>query len=298
MLKTKYHNIWQHNAIQVLKMIKLKVVAVMMFASTTGMLIVPKTMLYPTKVLSGTIGIGLAACASAMLNHLFDRDEDTKMKRTHKRPLARKEMPPRTAWQVALLMIVCSSLLLVWANNTLCAYLTIATTIGYSIIYTRWLKPASPQNIVIGGLSGAMPPLLGWTSLTGSIDVEPLLLVLIIFAWTPAHFWPLAIAHAPDYAKTKWPMLPVTHGITFTKVSIIAYIWLTFAASCLPFCFNMAGPVYLCVTTCANILWLRHGWKLWQQSQHAMPAFQFSISYIFIIFGTLIVDHHLFLTTL
>lgn len=268
----------------------------MMFASITGMLIVPHALLSPSKAITGIIGIGLAASASAMLNHLFDRNEDIKMKRTQKRPLAQKEIPVHRAWQIALTMITCSTLLLVWANNALCAYLTMATTIGYSIIYTRWLKPASPQNIVIGGLSGAMPPLLGWTSLTGSINVEPLLLVLIIFLWTPAHFWPLAIAHAQDYAKTKWPMLPVTHGIPFTKISIIAYIWLTFAASCLPFCLNMTSPVYLCVTICGNIVWLQHGWKLWHRSEHAMPAFQFSIYYIFIIFGTLIVDHHLFLS--
>ena len=276
---------------QLRKTVKLKVVMVMMFSSLTGMLIVPNALKQPSKILSGIIGISLAAFASAALNHLFDKDEDKKMKRTQNRPLAQDPLSP---WAVKIFAIsnILLSLVILWGcNNRLCSILTLATTIGYSLIYTKWLKPSTPQNIVIGGLSGAMPPLLGWTSLIENISYEPLVLVLIIFSWTPAHFWPLAIAHKNDYAKTKWPMLPITHGITFTKLSIIAYALLTTAATLLPFSLHMTGHLYLICASLINLRWLYLSLKLWKNTQKAIPLFKFSIYYILAIFLILIIDY-------
>ena len=176
-------------------------------------------------------------------------------------------------------------------NNYLSAALTLGTTLGYSVMYTKLLKPTTPQNIVIGGLSGAMPPLLGWSAMTGTIAVEPLLLVLIVFLWTPAHFWPLAIEHVDDYAKTKWPMLPVTHGIAFTKASIISYALLTSASSLLPYCVKMTGEIYLVSALVLNIRWLYLCKKLWNDTSQAMPAFKFSITYLIVLFTMLLLDH-------
>ena len=276
---------------QITKIVKLKVVIVMMFSSLIGMLITPNSLQDISKILSGISGISLAACASAALNHLFDKDEDKKMQRTQNRPLAKEKLSPTTAKSFAIFSIILSTGLLWTLNNPLCATLTLTTTIGYSILYTKWLKPTTPQNIVIGGLSGAMPPLLGWCSLTGNITVEPLLLVLIVFNWTPAHFWPLAIAHKNDYAKTKWPMLPVTHGITFTKLSIIAYALLTTISTLIPFCIRMTGHLYLSVACIVNLRWLYLCKKLWQDTNAARALFKFSIYYILIIFFLLLLDH-------
>lgn len=276
---------------QVKQLIKMKVVIVMMFSSVIGMLITPKFHTSISKIITGIIGISMSACASAALNHIFDKNEDKKMQRTQSRPLAAQKIPPQTALIFSIIIIALSTAILAFCNNLLCAILTLTTTIGYSILYTKWLKPTTPQNIVIGGLSGAMPPLLGWTSITGEISVEPLLLVLIVFTWTPAHFWPLAIHHSQDYAKTKWPMLPVTHGIEFTKLSILAYAALTTASSMLPFCIQMTGKTYLIITSIVNMRWLYLCFKLWKDTKKAMPVFKFSIVYIVIIFSALLIDH-------
>lgn len=277
----------------ILKIIKFKVVVVMVFSSITGILICPPEKQNLIKACTGIIGIGLAACASAALNHLYDMHEDKKMQRTMQRPLAQNTIDANTVKYFALGSITLSTLILVVANNITCALLTIATTIGYSVLYTKWLKPTTPQNIVIGGLSGAMPPLLGWSSLMGNITVQPLLLVLIIFTWTPAHFWPLALHHQKDYAKTKWPMLPNTHGEKFTKLSIIAYALLTTATSTLPFCIHMTGYLYLTIVSLINARWLQLCYHLWINEEKAENVFKFSITYIVILFTALIVDHQL-----
>lgn len=277
---------------QIRKIVKFKVVIVMMFSSLIGMLIVPKALLSIQKISTGIIGISLSACASAALNHIFDQNEDKKMRRTQNRPLATAKLSPTTASWFAMGSISLSTLLLWQFNNPLSALLTLATTLGYSILYTKWLKPTTPQNIVIGGLSGAMPPLLGWASLTGQISSEPLILVLIIFSWTPAHFWPLAIAHQGDYAKTKWPMLPVTHGIPFTKLSIFAYTALTVACTLLPFCVRMTGYFYLITSSLLNLRWLMLCKQFWQNTEKALDLFTFSIYYLIIILCLILIDHH------
>lgn len=276
---------------QLQTMIKLKVISVMMFSSLIGIMIVPSTDWTWLKASSGIIGISLAACGSAALNHLFDRNEDKKMRRTKNRPLANDTLCPVTAIIFAISMILLSTSMLIFYNNYLSAALTLGTTLGYSVMYTKLLKPTTPQNIVIGGLSGAMPPLLGWSAMTGTIAVEPLLLVLIVFLWTPAHFWPLAIEHVDDYAKTKWPMLPVTHGIAFTKASIISYALLTSASSLLPYCVKMTGEIYLVSALVLNIRWLYLCKKLWNDTSQAMPAFKFSITYLIVLFTMLLLDH-------
>lgn len=275
---------------ELIKVFKIKVVVVMLFSALVGMLITPNTLRSTNQVLSGLIGIGLAACASAALNHRFDMEEDKKMRRTKGRPLAIEKIPPELVEKTAYLGILTSTAVLVIANNLLSACLTLATTVGYSIVYTKWLKPSTPQNIVIGGLSGAMPPLLGWTCITGDIAVQPLLLVLIIFTWTPAHFWPLALEHRADYAKTKWPMLPITHGKQFTQLSIIAYTLLTTATSLLPFCVRMAGYYYLAIVSLLNARWLFLCYQLWHQDTKSHAVFRFSIWYILGLFFILLLD--------
>ena len=272
------------------KVFKIKVVAVMLFSALVGMLITPHSLRTANQVIFGLTGIGLAACGSAALNHRFDMDEDKKMRRTKKRPLAVAKITPELVEKTAYLVIVMSMAILISANNLLSAGLTLATTVGYSIIYTKWLKPSTPQNIVIGGLSGAMPPLLGWTCITGDIAVQPLLLVLIIFTWTPAHFWPLALEHSNDYAKTKWPMLPITHGKQFTHLSIIAYALLTAATSLLPFCIRMAGYRYLAVVCILNARWLFLCYQLWLKGNRSYAVFRFSIWYILGLFLILLID--------
>ena len=279
-----------HPLAQLLKVFKLKVVLVMLFSAAIGMLVAPQHQLTGLKMISGLTGIGIAACASAALNHRFDMHEDKKMARTKQRPLAMNHINPTLVEKIAVIGILFSLLLLASLNNLLCAMLTFATTVGYSVIYTKWLKPSTPQNIVIGGLSGAMPPLLGWTCITGEIAVKPLLLVLIIFTWTPAHFWPLALQNQQDYAKTKWPMLPVTHGRRFTQLSIMAYALLTAAASLLPFCIRMTGSIYLVIACMLNARWIFLCYRLWQDARRTSDVFQFSIQYILILFCALVID--------
>lgn len=279
------------NLQQLHRIIKLKVISVMMFSSFIGVLITPKHSWSLQKAGSAMIGITLAACGSAALNHLFDRDEDKKMRRTKNRPLAQETLCKNTTTGFAITMITLSMLVLCIFNNTLSAALTLITTLGYSVLYTKILKPTTPQNIVIGGLSGATPPLLGWSAMTGNITTEPLLLVLIIFVWTPAHFWPLAIEHVDDYAKTKWPMLPVTHGISFTKASILGYALLTTACSLMPYCVKMTGETYLAISLILNTRWLQLCTKLWYDTTKAMPLFRFSITYIMVLFVALLLDH-------
>ena len=273
---------------------KSKVVLVMLAASLVGMALTPAHTQEPLTILSGLMGIGLAACGSAALNHLFEADIDKKMARTAQRPLAKKALPAQAVLTFSLLLITLSTAILIYTTNMLATLLTLSTTLGYAVLYTRWLKPATPQNIVIGGLSGAMPPLLGWSCLTGTIAAEPIALVLIIFCWTPAHFWPLAIHNRKDYAKTTLPMLPNTHGIAFTQTAILAYAYLTFAVSFLPFCLHTAGWLYLGGNLLLNSKWLYLAHQLKKDIRLAMPVFLYSITYLYCLFILLIVDHLFF----
>lgn len=238
-------------------------------------------------------GIGLCACSAATVNHLLERDTDAKMARTQNRPLPTGAVPARHAWiQAAILAAGGTAALLIFANP-LCALLTLCALLGYAAVYTALLKPATPYNIVIGGLPGAAPPLLGWVAITGELDPRPLLMTALIFAWTPAHFWALAIARLEDYRRAGTPMLPVTHGEAYTRLQIVLYTLLTIAISLLLFADGQSGMLYLMGATVlglgftASSLWL----ILRPSTANAMRMFHFSNLYLLGLFALLIADH-------
>lgn len=244
----------------------------------------------------GNLGIALVAASGAAVNHLIDRRIDVLMKRTHNRPLPQGRVE---AWQAVVFAVVVGvagmAILLYWINP-LCAWLTLGSFIGYAFIYTGYLKHATPQNIVIGGLSGAMPPLLGWSAVSGTVEADALILVLIIFTWTPPHFWALAIHRKDEYARSGVPMLPVTHGDHVTKVHIVVYTALLLVVSVLPFFSGLSGWLYL-----VSALALGGGFLLWSlrlllrpAPDTAMQTFRYSILYLALLFLALLVDHYLF----
>ncbi len=271
---------------------KAKVVIMMLFASLTGMLIAPKNLQQPSTMLLGLLGIGLHAISSATLNQLFEKNIDQQMQRTQKRPLASKTMSKHSASILALTSFTLGSIILWQGTTPTATYLSILTTLSYAIIYTRILKPITPQNIVIGGLSGAMPPLLGWACLQPQIQVQPIILVLIIFAWTPAHFWPLAIHNREDYQRAALPMLPNTHGVDFTTHSILAYTVLTSACSLLPFCVGLCSYYYLIAANILNFRFIYMAYQLHCTKQQPIKVFAYSIIYLYILFAFLIADHY------
>jgi protoheme IX farnesyltransferase len=226
---------------------KLKVVALIVFTAMVGMFLAtsPPGMVPWDVLLFGNLGIGLAAASAAAINHVLDAREDAKMARTSKRPLPQGEINPRNALLFAGVLGLVAMLMLVYLVNVRTAVLTFLSLVGYAVVYTMYLKRATPQNIVIGGAAGAAPPILGWTALTDTIDPHSLLLFLIIFVWTPPHFWALAIYRRKEYAKVDIPMLPVTHGVPFTRLQILLYTILLLVVSVLPFVTRMSGPVYL-----------------------------------------------------
>ncbi|SDK95590.1 protoheme IX farnesyltransferase [Modicisalibacter muralis] len=273
---------------------KPRVVVVMLVCALVGMaLAVPG--LPPTKaVVLGLVGIGLAASGAAAFNHVLDRRLDALMLRTASRPLATRRLPTPLALGWAGLLSVSGIGLLAWQVNALTAWLTLASLIGYALIYTAFLKRATPQNITIGGLAGAAPPLLGWAAVSGEVHPDALLLVLIVFAWTPPHFWALAIHKRDEYARAKVPMLPVTHGEAFTRLQIWLYSWLTVAVTLLPFATGMSGIVYLVGITALNARFMVWYWRVWRgrDSQAPIGAFWFSIRYILGVFAILLLDHY------
>jgi protoheme IX farnesyltransferase len=242
-----------------------------------------------------TLGIAFAASAAAIINHLLDRNIDSKMARTAFRPIASGRISPKQAIIFAIILAILAwSLLYICVNRTT-AILTFASVIGYAIIYTMYLKRATPQNIVIGGLAGAMPPLLGWSAISNNIDPRSLILVLIIFIWTPPHFWALAIYRVKDYRNAAIPMLPVTHGIQFTKLCLLLYTILLIAVTCLPFVIQMAGFKYLIIATLLNTYFLYLTVRLYfsngvQEHRLAIKTFNFSLSYLLILFIGLLLD--------
>ncbi|GIS25648.1 MAG: heme o synthase [Pseudomonadota bacterium] len=246
-------------------------------------------------ILTSLIGIGLCACSAAAINQVIDRKIDANMSRTKGRPLPTGEIPIFNAILFSLFIGVSGFYLLLNYVNVLTAYLTIASLIGYAFVYTIYLKRATPQNIVIGGLAGAAPPLLGWTSISGSIHPNSLLLVLIIFAWTPPHFWALAVHRKDEYAQESIPMLPVTHGIKFTKLQIILYTIILFLVSLFPYLVMMSGTFYLISATVLGSIFLYLSIKFFNDASNALalPTFNFSIYYILLIFLALLVDHFL-----
>ena len=273
---------------------KPNVVFMMLITSLIGSLLATNGSNFnPLLILISLIGIGLCAASAAAINQVVDQKVDANMSRTSERPIPQGEISSSKAISFAIVIGLIGYAILYRYVNALTAYLTIASLIGYAIIYTVFLKRATPQNIVIGGLAGAAPPLLGWSSITGSIDPNALLLVLIIFAWTPPHFWALAIHRKDEYAKENIPMLPVTHGILFTKLQIILYTIIMLLVSLFPYFVMMSGVFYLFSALVLGLIFLWYAFSLYVDDSNslAMPTFQYSIYYIFLIFLALLIDH-------
>ena len=280
---------------------KLKVVALIVFTAMVGMFLAttPPGMVPWDVLLLGNLGIGMAASAAAAINHVLDAREDAKMARTHNRPLPQGEINGRNALIFATLLGALSMVILVVFINVLTAVLTFLSLVGYAVVYTMYLKRATPQNIVIGGAAGAAPPVLGWTAVTGSADPHSLLLFLIIFIWTPPHFWALAIHRRDEYAKVDIPMLPVTHGIPFTRLQILLYTVMLIVVSVLPFVFKMSGLFYLVGALLLGGGFLYYAILLMKGDDDsiAMKTFGYSIWYLMAMFTLLLVDHYLPLIT-
>jgi len=280
-----------------LTLCKPRVVLLMLVTTWVGMILAtPHTIQWSwVTAVAGTIGIALTASCGAVINHWVDRKLDAKMARTLKRPLPTGRVAPRHAAYFSMILGGLGLLTLILFVNPLTAGLTFMSLVGYAGLYTVYLKPKTPQNIVIGGLAGAMPPLLGWVAVTNHIHPDALLLVLIIFTWTPPHFWALAIYRYKDYATMNIPMLPVTHGIPFTKRCIVLYTLLMIAATGLPFASGMQGLFYLTGAALANIGFLFYALRLYSSNQAywGLRTFHYSIAYLFILFGLMIIDHWL-----
>ncbi len=266
-----------------LELTKPKVVLMMLITAIIGMLLASKSLPSLYLVIISMIGIGLCASSAATINQIIDRNIDANMARTSNRPLPQGEITTFNASLFAFALMIIGTAILVSEVNTLTAVLTVASLIGYAFIYTVFLKRATPQNIVIGGLAGAAPPLLGWTSVTNSIDPNALLLVLIIFVWTPPHFWALAIYRKEDYARESIPMLPVTHGVRFTKLQIILYTVLLVLVSLLPYIVLMSGNIYLFSALGLGLFYLYSSIKMYltDDEEYPMTSFKYSIYYIF-----------------
>ena len=273
---------------------KPKVVLLLLLTALVGMCLASETWIGWQIFIAGLTGIGFLSSAAAVVNHVVDRKIDSKMARTFNRPVAKGKVTPQNALIfAAALTFVGYVILELWVNR-LTALLTLAGLLGYAVVYTMYLKRATPQNIVIGGLAGAIPPLLGWTAVTGEIHAHALLLVLIVFIWTPPHFWALAIHREKDYAKAQIPMLPVTHGIDFTKTSILLYTVLLCVVCLLPYVIGMTGLIYLIGSTLLNAGFLYYAWKLKfiATEQTAMQTFKYSIIHLMVLFVVLLVDHY------
>ena len=244
----------------------------------------------------GCVGIWLVAGAAAAFNCLVEKTIDAKMKRTAWRPTAKGELSDRQALVFSALLCAIGSVILYVLVNPLTMWLTFATFVGYAIIYTVILKPLTPQNIVIGGASGAMPPVLGWSSITGDVGPEALILFLIIFLWTPPHFWALALYRVEDYRKSGLPMLPVTHGNEFTRLQILLYTLVLLAACLMPFIYGMSGWLYLFFAVLLNLGFIGYAVALWRQYSDALArkTFRFSLIHLSVLFAALLVDHYLF----
>jgi len=276
---------------------KPRVVQLIVFCAVIGMLLAVPGM--PSKsealtALAACIGIWLVAGAAAAFNCLIEQGIDARMKRTAWRPTARGEL---TRWHTltfsAVLCGIGMAILAIWVN-ALTMWLTLATFVGYAVIYTVVLKPLTPQNIVIGGASGAMPPVLGWVAMRGAVEPEALMLCLIIFLWTPPHFWALALYRVEDYARAGLPMLPVTHGNAFTRLHVLLYTVVLLAGTLLPFIYGMSGWIYLWSALSLGLMFLAYAFALWRRYSDALArkTFRFSIIYLMLLFAALLVDHY------
>jgi len=279
-----------------LALTKPKVVALIVLTAVVGTLLATPGMPPWDALVFGNLGIGLAAASAATLNQYLDQRIDARMTRTRSRPLPTGGLDDRQALTFAAALGVASMVLLWWPVNPLTALLTFASLIGYAMVYTLWLKRATPQNIVIGGAAGAAPPVLGWVAITNDVHAHALLLFLIIFAWTPPHFWALAIARRDDYAKVNIPMLPVTHGVEFTRLHVLLYTIILCLVTMLPWLTGMSGLPYLGAALLLNALFLRQAIALKRSTARELPMrmFHFSVQYLMWLFLALLVDHYIF----
>ena len=277
---------------------KPRVVMLIVFTAVVGMFLAAPGWPGTTAMLFGTIGIGMAASAAAVFNHVLDARIDIHMLRTRGRPLPEGRVTETSALAFASATCVLSMIILWFLVNPLTAVLTFGSLIGYAVIYTVFLKRATPQNIVIGGAAGAAPPVLGWTAVTGEITSSALLLFLIIFVWTPPHFWALAIARKDDYARVGIPMLPVTHGEGYTRLHILLYTILLVVITVIPYLTGMSGLIYLAAAVVLGAIFLNYAVRMMRDRDDVelpMRTFKFSITYLAILFAALLVDHYFLL---
>ena len=281
-----------------LALCKPRVVALIVFTAIVGMLLAVPGMPPLDNFFYGTVGIGLAASSAAAINHFIDQKADAEMKRTQARPLPMGELSSKQVLSFAALIGIAAMLILVIKVNILTAFLTFLSLIGYAVIYTVFLKKMTPQNIVIGGAAGAAPPVLGWTAITGFAHPHALLLFLIIFVWTPPHFWALAIARREEYAKADIPMLPVTHGVEFTRLQILLYTILLLITTLLPYLTGMSGLIYLLTAVVLGLGFIYFAVQMMRKKDNktAMRTFGYSIIYLMLIFAALLIDHYFPLT--
>ena len=275
---------------------KPRVNTLIVFCAVIGMfLAVPDGLPHAFTVFAATLGIACVAGAAAAMNCLIEQHIDARMTRTRARPLPRGELAPAEAMAFATVLGGCGLTVLHQAVNPLTMWLTLATFVGYAVVYTVLLKPRTPQNIVIGGASGAMPPVLGWVAVSGEVSADALLLFLIIFAWTPPHFWALALYRSADYARAGLPMLPVTHGPEYTRLSVLLYTLILFGVTLLPFATRMSGGLYLACAIVLGARFVHYAWRLYRDYSDALArrTFRYSIAYLFGLFAALLVDHYL-----
>jgi heme o synthase len=282
---------WRHYC----ELTKPKVVMLIVFTAVVGTMLSSPGLPPLPALIWGNLGIALAAACAATINHVLDRRIDEQMLRTRARPLPTGQLTERQALIFAAVLGTASMTILTFLVNRLTAVLTFISLIGYAVIYTVWLKRATSQNIVIGGAAGAAPPVLGWTAVTGHADPNALLLFLIIFIWTPPHFWALAIARRDDYARAGIPMLPVTHGVEYTRLQVLLYTVLLTVVTLMPFLTRMSGLIYLVAAAVLNVRFLYYALALKITARERLPmrVFKFSVQYLMGLFAALLVDHYL-----
>ncbi len=275
---------------------KPRVVMLIVFTAIVGMFVSVPGWPGVAPLVFGTLGIGLASSSAAVFNHVLDARIDILMMRTRGRPLPQGKLTARSALAFATALCIISMLILWFLVNPLTAILTFSSLIGYAVVYTAWLKRATPQNIVIGGAAGAAPPVLGWTAVTNEVEAGALLMFLIVFVWTPPHFWALAIARKEEYAKVDIPMLPVTHGEAYTRLNILLYTILLVLVTILPYLIGMSGVIYLLTALVLDAYFLYYAIQIYRvpdDMELPMKTFKFSISYLGFLFAALLVDHYL-----
>ncbi|MEO1956407.1 MAG: heme o synthase [Methylophilaceae bacterium] len=273
---------------------KPRVTGLIVFTAIIGMFLATPGMVPLRILLAGTIGIAMASGAAAAFNHLVEQKIDAKMARTRGRPLPTGQINSKQTFVFATIVALVGLSILYFFVNPLTMWLTFATFLGYAVVYTIFLKPATPLNIVIGGLSGAMPPALGWAAVTGTVSAEAWILVLIIFAWTPPHFWALALYRREEYAKSGLPMLPVTHGEMYTRLHILLYTIILVAVTLIPFAMRMSGMIYLVSVLMLDAVFMGYAIKLYKaySDELAKSTFKYSILYLMLLFLALVIDHY------